>query len=240
MAGWGHPEVRTLTSWLVPMPKPPRISAVGDWGPAIFQEIDDSLQGSKSIVTPQINKPKESSQPNPHLSDSSSIYSDAQIASRHISKQTPGDRRSIPQVLGPGSAESSGKSPTGEGTRRGSDASSYQPASQPLSRDGSKAGSGTNSHRHTKEIGDFYDSYWRQSREGQGVSSSRQSRESSQAPGHSDEMGKSSTHGPVNGRGEMGKERRPGQLEVKVATIAEVPTPMASPMRSPMSIGKAM
>ena len=224
------------------MPNPPRISAVGDWGPAIFQEINDSLQDSKSIAS---NPPPESesnddenneqSQHKSHLSGSSSIYSIANVATRRTSKEVPGDGRSMPQALAPETAESNHKPTLSvEGSRRGSDASSCQP-SQPPSRDGSRAGSGTNSHRHTKEINDLYDSYWRQSRDVQPAGSSRQSRESSRGPGHSEEMGKSSTHGPVNGRGEMGRERRPGQLEVKVATIEEVPTPMASPM-----IGKAM
>ncbi len=222
------------------MPNPPRISAVGDWGPAIFQEINESLQDSKSIAAPKASGTNEQSHLNPHLSDSSSIYSEANIDSRHNSKQIPGDRRSMLRVLVSKNADSNQKAPlAAEGTRRESDASDHQPASQPPSRDGSRAGSGSNSHRHTKEIGDFYDSYWRQSRDGQVPGSSRQSRESSQAPCYSEEIGKSSTHGPVNGRGEMGKERRPGQLEVKVATIAEVPTPLASPMRSPQ-IGKAM
>ena len=227
------------------MPNPPRISAVGDWGTAIFQEINDSLQDSKSITSnpPQQNESTDNethqnSQHRSYLSDSSSIYSVANVATRHISKQVPDDRRSIPQGLAPEPAESNPKSTLSAeaavGISRGSDASSYQP-SQPPSRDGSRAGSGTNSHRHTKEINDLYDSYWRQSRDVQAAGSSRQSRESSRGPGHSEEMGKSSTHGPVNGRGEMGKERRPGPLEVKVATIEEVPTPIASPM-----IGKAM
>ena len=224
------------------MPKPPRISAVGDWGPAIFEEINNSLQDSKSIAVPlEADEPRKKSHANPHLSDSSSIYSDVHVASRRTSKMTPSDGRPIPQVLGPEIADANGKfAPAGDGRRRGSDTSSNQPLSQPPSRDGSRAGSGTNSHRHTKEIGDFYDSYWRQSRDVPGAGNSRQSRENSQFPGHSDEMGRSVTYGPVNGRGEMGKERRPGQLEVKVATIAEVPTPLTSPMRSPMSIGKAL
>lgn len=233
-------NVPTLIRWLVPMPNPPRISAVGDWGPAIFQEINESLQDSKAIATPNDHETKEILHANPHLSSSSSIYSEADTASRHTSKQLPGERRSMPQVLVPGTADSNRKSTlAAEDLRRESDASSHQPMSQPPSGDGSRAESGTNSHRHTKEIGDLYDSYWRQSRDGQVPGSSRQSRETSQAPGHSEEMGKSTTHGPVNGRGEMGKERRPGQLEVRVATIAEVPSPIASPMRSP-HIGKAM
>ena len=224
------------------MPNPPRISAVGDWGPAIFQEINDSLQDSKSIASNpphesenNDNEPNNNSQHNSHLSDSSSVYSVANVATRYTSKQIPEDRRSVSQALAPGLAESNHKNTLSvERTRRGSDASSHL-QSQPPSGDGSRAGSGTNSHRHTKEINDLYDSYWRQSRDVQPAGSSRPSRESSRGPGHSDEMGRSSTHGPVNSRGEVGKERRPGQLEVKVATIEEVPTPIASPI-----IGKAM
>ena len=219
------------------MPEPPRISAVGDWGPAIFQEINDSLQDSKSIAAPpQDNEANEGSRPNPHLSDSSSVYSVANAAMRRASKQLPGDRKSLPEALAPATVNSTQKSTfAAEESPRENYASNYQPAPQPHSKDGSRAGSGTNSHHHTKEVGDSYDSYWRQSRDGQAPASSRPSRESSQAPGTSEEMGISSTHGPVNGRGEMGKERRPGQLEVKVATIEEVPKPMASPL-----IGKAI
>ncbi len=237
---FGSSKVPTLIRGLVPMPKPPRISAVGDWGPAIFQEINESLQDSQSIATPKGTEAKEEQHANPHLSSSSSIYSEANTASRHTSKQLPGERRSMPQVLVPGTANSNRKSTlAAEQPRRESDASSHQAASGAASKEGSRAKSGTNSHRHTREIGDLYDSYWRQSRDDQAPGSSRQSRETSQAPRHSEEMGKSTTHCPVNGRGEMGRERRPGQSEVRVATIAEVPTPMASPMRSP-HIGKAM
>ena len=202
------------------MPQPPRISAVGDWGPAIFQEINESLQDSKSINTSsQERGTKKSTHLDPHLSDTSSIYSVAHVTTHDADKQVPDYTQQSTLAA--------------EGTRRGSDASSYQP-SQAHSKDGSRGGSDTNSHRHTKEIGDLYDSYWRQSKDIV-PGSSRQSRDTSQVPGHSDEMSKFSTHGPVNGRGAMGKERRPGQLEDQVATIAEVPSPMASP-----NIGKAM
>lgn len=215
----------TLIRKPVPMPKPPRISAVGDWGPAIFQEINESLQDSQSIATPKGTEAKEEQHANPHLSSSSSIYSEANTPSRYSSKQLPGERRSMPQVLAPGTADSNRKSTlAAEQPRRESDASSQQVASGPASKEGSRADSGTNSHRHTKEIGDLYDSYWRQSRDDQAPGSSRQSRETSQAAGHSEEMG---------------RERRPGQLDVRVATIAEVPTPMTSPNPSP-HIGKAM
>ncbi len=202
------------------MPQPPRISAVGDWGPAIFQEINESLQDSKSINSSSQNQgTNKSTHPDPRLSSTSSIYSVTHVTPHDAGKQVPDFIQQSTLAA--------------KGTRRESDASSYQPP-QSHSRNGSRAGSGTSNHRDTKETGDLYDSYWRQSKD-TAPGSSRQSRESSQAPGHSEEIGKLSTHGPVNGRGEMGKERRPGQLEVKVATIAEVPSPTASP-----NIGKAM
>lgn len=212
----------TNTGSPVPLPKHPRISVVGEWGSEIFQEIDESLQHSKSLA---LSSPDETPQRNHHLSDSSSIYSVA----RPPSKYQPFDSNNpvpIPQVLVAGPSQLNAQprpqhsSVAVEGTRRESDASNYQPSSI--------GGSNTGSHRHTKDIGDFYDSYWRQSKDGQMEAT------------NSEEMRKHRTHGPVNGRGEKGKERRPGQLEVKVATIAEVPTPLASPSGRSPQIGKAI
>lgn len=100
-----------------------------------------------------------------------------------------------------------------QGMRRGSDASSHQYAlSNPSTSDGS--------HRNTKELGDFYDSYWRQSNQGP-------------MPIRAGETGKpySNNYSTSRAVGDVGKDgRRPGQMDLKVATIAEVPTPLSSPM----------
>lgn len=95
-----------------------------------------------------------------------------------------------------------------------SDASSHQPVS------GSESNGGS-SHRNTRELGDFYDSYWRQSTLGLGTTNGR------------GETGKQANGGfsASRGIGEAGKDnRRPGQMDLKVTTIAEVPTPLSSPM----------
>ena len=95
-----------------------------------------------------------------------------------------------------------------------SDASSHQPVS------GSESNGGS-SHRNTRELGDFYDSYWRQSTLGPGPMNGR------------GETGKQAngSFSASRGIGEAGKDnRRPGQMDLKVTTIAEVPTPLSSPM----------
>lgn len=157
------------------------------------------------------------------LSDSSSIYSSSNAGQRYSTKQLSIDSKSHSQT--PSTLPSSAPSATDgqhphphpatlpEGTRRGSDASCHQYAL-------SNQSTGDGSHRHTKELGDFYDSYWRQSHTGP-------------LPNRAGDMGKSHPSGFSGPRlvGDMGKEsRRPGQMDLKVATIAEVPTPLSSPM----------
>lgn len=99
------------------------------------------------------------------------------------------------------------------GTRRGSDASSHQAASSNHSTKGSNS-------RHTTELGDFYDSYLRQSVQGPPA-------------GHAGEMGKQhvGAFSAPRSTGDAGKEgKRPGPADIKVPTIAEVPSPLPSPM----------
>ena len=88
-----------------------------------------------------------------------------------------------------------------QGTRRSSDASSRQ--------DPPSSSSSNNSRRTTRELGDVYDSYW-----------GNHSSQSQQLP-----------LGVKGGQsGNQGKEaRRQNSLSVDIPTIAEVPTPVASP-----------
>jgi hypothetical protein len=99
-------------------------------------------------------------------------------------------------------------------TGRDSDASSHHPA---VSNDTT----GSGSHRLTRELGDFYDSYWRQSTQGPSMA------------GRGNDAGKPHprAHLASRGPGESGKDsRRPGPMDIKVDTIEEVETPLASPM----------
>jgi hypothetical protein len=101
-----------------------------------------------------------------------------------------------------------------DGTSRDSDVSSHHPA---VSNDTT----GSGSHRLTRELGDFYDSYWRQSTQGPSMA------------GRGNDVGRPhpSGYSASRGPGESGKDsRRPGPMDIKVATIAEVETPLASPM----------
>lgn len=93
------------------------------------------------------------------------------------------------------------------GSRRGSDANSHQAG---VSSDTTDSGN----HRRTRELGDFYDSYWRQSTQGNDT-------------GRPNQSGYFSSRGTV----ESGKDgKRPGHMDFKVDTIEEVDTPLASPM----------
>lgn len=180
---------------------------VGEWGPDIFQEIDQSLQESRSM-----NVPSSNNRYNHHtstLSDASSIYSTAQLGHGKSGRQTSIDSRLHPrQSTGPQILlDSSEVTPGQDGRRRESDASLREPTSSNQSNAGS--------HRNTKELADFYDSYWRQ--DGQG-----------QAYGQSDK--------PNVRPADMARDgRRPAQMELKPETIMEVSSPMQSP-----SIGKAI
>lgn len=154
------------------------------------------------------------------LSDASSIYSMANPNHR-ISGKMSLDSKTISQPTStlPSSAPSETddhQHPTAlrEGTRRISDASSHQPVS------GSESNGGS-SHRNTSELGDFYDSYWRQSTLGPGLTNAR---------GETGKQAYGNFSAP-RGAGELGKDnRRPGQMDLKVTTIVEVPTPLSSPM----------
>lgn len=156
------------------------------------------------------------------LSDSSSIYSSTNPAQRHLSRPLSPDSKPIstPTSTVPSSTvseieERNRESPVlVQGNRRGSDSSSHQPA---VSTDTTASGS----HRNTRELGDFYDSYWRQSTQGPSMT------------GRGNEMGRPSQSAflATRGVGDSGKDgKRPGQLDFKVTTIAEVETPLASPM----------
>lgn len=154
-------------------------------------------------------------------SDSSSIYSSSNAGHRYSTKKLSIDYKSLSQT--PNTLPSSAPSENDKqhrhspelaaGTRRGSDASSHQAASSNHSTKGSNS-------RHMTDLGDFYDSYWQQS---------------DQAPpaGRAGEIGKQHSGGfsAPRSTGDAGKEgRRPGPMDIKVPTIAEVPSPPPSPM----------
>ncbi|KAL8786185.1 MAG: hypothetical protein Q9213_002955 [Squamulea squamosa] len=137
----------------------PRVpNAVDDWGKDIFQEIDKSLQESRSTNI----APTDNTKYNHHtssLSDASSTYSTARIGHRGSGRQISIDSKlqlqpgqsGGPDVLPEPEDSAAGR----EGRRRVSDGSARE--------DRSIAGS----HRDTKEFGDFYDSYWRRSGQAQ-------------------------------------------------------------------------
>ena len=89
-----HPHSKVLN--LVTIPKPPRaLSAVGDWGAAIFQQIDQSLEESRpSTARAPIPKPNEQTPP-PHsrdLSNASSNYSTTQDSVTEVPTRQPSHR----------------------------------------------------------------------------------------------------------------------------------------------------
>ncbi|KAL8793002.1 MAG: hypothetical protein Q9195_004406 [Heterodermia aff. obscurata] len=210
----------------VPVPKIPQATATttaaGDWGAAIFEDIDQSIQDTRTNPSYHTS----------HLSDSSSIYSTAQRQSTgpqttmdpraHFSRTSTG--RGYPEQmaniapsheLSSQSTASQTTTTASEGTRRDSDASSRLPSSGDTSK--------TSSHRNTRELGDFYDSYWRQSQQ-----PSPQPPSSSSSSSNNTRMEEKAREG-----------RRQNQLEINVPTIAEVPSPLATPVPS-AGIGKAM
>lgn len=148
-------------------------------------------------------------------SDTSSTYSSSNLTQRHLSRPLSPDSKStaptstFPSLAGSDTDVRNHHHSTivTEGSRRGSDAHSHQAG---VSSDTTDSGS----HRHTRELGDFYDSYWRQSTQGND-------------PGRPNPGG----YQPSRGTGEFGKDgKRPGYIDLKVATIEEVDTPLASPM----------
>lgn len=155
------------------------------------------------------------------LSDSSSIYSTANMGHRHSTKKLSIDSKSLspssstlPSSAPSESDEQHRHSPElAAGTRRGSDASSHQAAS-------SNHSVKENHSRHTAELGDFYDAYWRHSHQGP-------------LAGRGGESGKHHPGGysASRGAGDLGKEgKRPGQMDLTVPTITEVDSPLPSPM----------
>lgn len=204
-----------------PLPRALRIgTAADDWGTAIFQEIDQSIHDSKSMAAPtptQVYSHHAS-----RLSDSSSIYSISNAGHRSSTKKLSIDSKSLSRT--PSTLPSSAPSESDEqrrhspelaaGTRRGSDASSHQAASS----NHSMKDSGNS--RNTADLGDFYDSYWRQSNQ-------------ATLAGRTGELGRQHPSGVSASRagGDLGRDgKRPGQMDVKVATITEVPSPLPSPM----------
>ena len=188
----------------------PTATATGDWGSAIFEDIDQSIQDTRN------QKPYHTS----HLSDSSSIYSAAQRQStgpqhtmdpRAQFSRTSTGRGYSQQMAGIAPSPELSQQPIAtSNVRRESDASAH-----------SGETSTNSSHRNTRELGDVYDSYWRQSQQQPSLH---------QPP-------------PPNSNArleEKAKEgRRQNQLGINVPTIAEVPSPLASPIPS-AGIGKAM
>ncbi|KAL8906942.1 MAG: hypothetical protein Q9207_001696 [Kuettlingeria erythrocarpa] len=181
-------------------------NAVGDWGADIFKEIDQSLKDSQSMNAPSSSQ--EYSHHTSTLSDASSVYSTAQTGHRASGRQISIDSKVQPrQSVGPEIVlHRSNPIANREGKRTGD-------ASAPETSSGEQSAAG--SHRNTKEFGDFYDSYWRRSAQGQG---NRQQVSQTARPA------------------DMARDgRRPAQMELKPETITEVPSPLHSP-----SIGKAM
>lgn len=194
---------RLMTALSVAAPNQSQPSnAVGDWGHEIFQEIDQSLQESRSA-----NIPYSNNRYNHHtstLSDASSTYSTAQVGHRGSGRQISVDSKLQPQPrqsVGPNIVPQPNDTAAGrEGKGRVSDASSGEPTSSNPSAAGS--------HWNSKESGDFYHSYWRRS--GQPQAHGQQSDQNVKP-------------------GDMVRDgRRPGQMELKPETITEVASPLPS------------
>ena len=153
-----------------------------------------SAEIPSNIHSPATNYENSGRYHTSHLSDASSVYSSAQRQSilpenftsiRNQSQSFPTD--TLSEATTPAHPVA-----TSENGLRNSGESSHQiPTSYP--------GSTSNSHRNTRELGDFYDSYWRQS--GQSV----------------------------NIREWENREGRRDRLGIEVPTITEVETPLASP-----------
>lgn len=176
-------------------------SAEDDWGSAIFHDIDRTIQDSKDA----------SRQHTSHLSDSSSIYTQRQSAGpeasmnpyARFSRASNGrgfsqDLKGVPPSQGFQQQERA--TAERESTRRGSDTSSRLPAST--------ATSTNSSHRNTRDLGDFYDSHWQQSNQGQKPPQASQVRPNEE---------------------KVREARRQDQLASGVPAIDEVPSPVSSP-----------
>jgi len=103
------------------------------------------------------------------------------------------------------------------GTSRVSDASSHQPLSL-------STPSANDSHRNTRELGDFYDSYWRHSEQSTiGSGNAAGLKEGARAEGRNREG------------------RRQDRLDIEVPTIPEMETPVGSPaLMGGRGVGMAM
>ncbi|KAL8716409.1 MAG: hypothetical protein Q9220_000316 [cf. Caloplaca sp. 1 TL-2023] len=206
----GFPVMPTIRSQEDEVTAPERLhvpNAVGDWGSDIFKEIDRSLHESRSLNIPSSNKKY-----NHHtstLSDASSTYSIAPNGHRGSRRQVSMDLKLQLRQSGipDVTLESSEPAAGKESKRRASNSSSQGPASGEQST--------ASSHRNTKEFGEFYDSYRRWS---------------SQVQVHSQQGDQN-----VKPAGTNRDARRPDQMELKPATIVEVPSPLPSPL-----IGKAI
>lgn len=201
-----------------PLPQPLRIgTAVDDWGNTIFQEIDQSIHDSRSMA--RSTSAQGYSHHTSKLSDSSSIYSSGEAGRRYSTKKLSIDSKSPSQM--PSTLPSSAPSESDEqhrhspelaaGTRRGSDANQAALSNRSLKE---------SDFRQPAEGGDPNDPYWRQ--HNQAPYGGRAGDTSKQHPG-----GFSASRGA----GDVGKEgKRPGQINLQVQTIAEVPSPLPSPM----------
>ena len=135
------------------MLKPRRVvSAVGEWGEAVFQEIDSSLEGSKLLHDTAYHQ--QHHEHSPSHSFVSSIFDVAQAALRHASTQIsidPSSQRRSSMAL-----PNNDPQPIMEGRRLRNASSHLTPAtSEP---------NATTSQRNTRESSDFfelYDLYWR-------------------------------------------------------------------------------
>lgn len=211
------------------IPPPPRVASatMSDWGPSIFQEIDQTLSGTQ-----------EDSRHNhhaSHLSDSSSVYSFAPSAHRQSAKRSSTAAPYISRTSDMSdNRPQSQRASMVEGARRASDALSHHLPSSDQSTSG-------NSHRNTRELGDLYDSYWRHSKQGQqGIAPPGST---AQRPGGTGPEGnygnRQNVYVPDRAQDGFGA-RRGNYLEVHTQpTIAEVPSPVQSPLPT-ATIGKAM
>ncbi|CAL8577231.1 hypothetical protein XPA_003069 [Xanthoria parietina] len=178
-------------------------NAVGDWGDDIFHKIDQSLQESRSMTIPAPHDTKHNHHTST-LSDASSTYSTAQIGQRGSGRQVSIDSKLHLQPRQSGGLDvlqDSEDSAVGREDEKRASGGSVQ-----------KEPSVAGSSRNTKDFGEFYDSYWRQS-------------------GQSQAQGNQKLKPTAAAR----DHRRAAQLESKPETIREVASPLASP-----SIGKAM
>ena len=211
-----------------PIPPPPRIASttVSDWGPSIFHEIDQTLSGTRD------NRHNHHVS---HLSDASSVCSFLPSAHRQSAKRfsTAAPKNSRTSNLADNGPQSQRASIV-EGTRRVSDASSHQPPPS------EQSGGEGNSHRNTRELSDLYDSYRRHSKQGQSFVPSgapaQRSGGTASADGYFDRQNVYAPSRVPDGNG----TRRGNHLDVTtVPTIAEVPSPLPSPLPR-AAIGKAM